>query len=225
MSAPISSDKQLIGVLGAAGQLGFELIRMLVQSGAHVAAGDIRVSGSFELEELLKICDIVHICVPLDLLKGRFSVRKSTLVVLHDSVMSQSKHTAVNQFNRHAITVHMLMNHRKMVVIDETHESRNRVIRHFEQLGCNTTLLSVDTHDRVMARSQAPLALLLRLLHNDLLLWQCAGLLTPSAEDLLLVLTKRQEVWTTTTIDSLLKNRQVMQLIDEFYKFAAKTNK
>lgn len=138
-----------------------------------------------------------------------------TVVVLHDSVMNNSKRFSEVVLDNHGSIVHMLMNKQKRVVVEIDTPHEERVIRHLASIGLNPALMSIEEHDLLMARSQAPLALLHEVLSTDLSQYANDGMLTPSGTVLMETLRDRAVAWTPTTIESLLKNPQLKVLINE----------
>jgi hypothetical protein len=86
---------------------------------------------------------------------------------------------------------------------------------HLKTISDTLRFLSIHDHDRIMARSQAPFALLLKTVGDDLALWEGQGLLTSSASLLRQSLKTRETAWTTQTLDTLVHNKEILVLLDE----------
>jgi len=114
-----------------------------------------------------------------------------------------------------AAIVHMLMNKQNVVIISKESPQSRRLIDHFKQLKMTPKIMNIDDHDALMARTQAPLALLLETLSSFLNTQEKRGMLTTSADALNEVLKSRKLAWTDETINSILANPQLDQLIKQ----------
>lgn len=203
-----------VGVVGAAGDLGSQLVTLLKDTGHHVKTVANR-KDTTTVAQLMDECDIVHFCIPSTGFKDIPAPRSHQVIVLHDSVMATSVHIDSVHFANKANHVHMLMNDSKTVVMDELNPDTTVLEQHFTALGLNPVTMSVAQHDYIMSRSQAPLALLVALLLPDLDEWQKQGVLTPSGSALLTALEARAAQWTPATIDALFANPQLHGFIDD----------
>jgi hypothetical protein len=140
------------------------------------------------------------------------------ILLLHDSVMYRSREVAdrlkaMPHFAGSIAVVHCLMNQLETVAVDKESEEINRVVSHLEKFGFRPILISQDSHDTIMAESQAPFAILHKLLTPKLRIYAKQGVLTPSGEALLRALEDRSAKWTPETFDSILSNPNLPQLI------------
>lgn len=206
--------KQTIGVIGSRGDLGTQLTTKLRSHGYDVLECSRSLDNGITINEVLRQCDIIHVCAPTSILKDAI-YNDSSIVILHDSVMNSSRE-ASNMFLRGtAGIIHMLMNNKNMVVIatDAPHDAE--IERHITSLGLNTHHMTIDAHDYLMARSQAPLALLCKTLLPYLYEQADHGMLTPSGQLLADTLRSRELTWTDETIHSILRNPQLQTLLDD----------
>lgn len=156
--------------------------------------------------------DIVHCCVNASHIDSDLVNRfPRALFVLHDSVMNLSV-TAGKSIGM-ACTVHMLMNKAEVVVVDKDNPHAEMVAKHFENLDFKTEMMHTDEHDLMMAKSQALVALFSECLQKELAGFSQRNLLTPSGEDLLSLFNKRSINWTKNTMDSLLRNPSLEEVI------------
>lgn len=118
---------------------------------------------------------IIHFCVPASAFNIKHSVRPDQTVFLHDSVMDTSQRINTTFFHGRATVIHMLMNEDNTIVVANKSPLSLQAKRHLCHLTQRVVLLSIEQHDRVMARSQAPLALLLKTVLNDLEIWHKHG--------------------------------------------------
>lgn len=159
--------------------------------------------------------NIIHFCIPADGFTKKYSIKPGQIIILHDSVMATSETISTKFFNGKASVIHMLMNEASTVVIDSASPNQQNVIQHMRSLGMLPKIMTIIEHDRIMSRSQAPLAVLTALLKEDLEMWQSEMLLTTSGEVLLETLRARSSTWTESTVRSLLQNPQIIHLIDD----------
>ncbi len=171
------------------------------------------MKGSVSFNKALQQADIVHLCIPACEVPSIGIIKRDSLLILHDSVMSSSDLWINHHQSHSAIAVHMLMNDTNKVVINSESRLKDKAQHHFSSLMLSPVFLSINEHDRMCAFSQTPLLLLLPLMPM-LESWSNEGLLTPSALDLLALLKKRSERWTDSTSVSLAKNRHIRDLIE-----------
>ncbi|MFZ2836411.1 MAG: hypothetical protein WAZ21_03770 [Candidatus Saccharimonadales bacterium] len=208
--------KQVIGVIGAAGDLGSQLVEKLNNNEAEVIVSDPLISHSASLALLLRKCNIIHVCAPLDQLgEAEWFLASSAMIILHDSTMDTSRRFSEEFLEGDGAIVHLLMNKHAAAVVASDAAHTKEVEVHLIELGYKVNCMSVDEHDRLMANSQAPLALLCRALLPSLSEQRDAGMLTTSGEDLIDALQRRQAAWTPETIQSILRNPQLPHLIDD----------
>lgn len=212
-----------VGVVGSLGDLGSQLTVRLKEYGFQVIESDLSLFSTVPLNEQLRDLNILHICAPLSMLRELAPfLDKSITVILHDSVMSSSKHAGVDYLKDSASIVHMLMNSHDTVVLDKDMPDLEYVSRHFKTMKYNVTVMSIKEHDKLMAESQAPLALLVESIHQPLKKYRKQGLLTPSGELLAQTLDARSVAWTPETIHSILRNPELKHLIDDMYSVLPK---
>jgi len=150
----MTAVKQTIGVIGSLGDLGSQLVRRAKKYGFLVREFDIadRHTNTEELSD----CEIIHVCAPLE----NFTLPPVRgLMILHDSVMDTSRRFN-DQLDQKAAVVHLLMNSAQRAVVAGDQPNAKAAASHLQQLGFNPISMPVDEHDRIIARSQAPLALL-----------------------------------------------------------------
>jgi hypothetical protein len=206
---------QTIGVVGSEGDLGSQLVTRLELANFSVLKADLKLAAPLKLDKFAQQASIVHICAPLSVLEHQGSLPDDIVVILHDSVMSSSKIASDKYLYRRGSVVHMLMNSHKTVVIDQDTPHFDEVKHHFDSLGFNTVAMTIKDHDRLMAESQAPLALLVEAIHQPLREYREKGLLTPSGELLAKTLDTRSVAWTPETIRSILRNPELANLLDD----------
>lgn len=237
-----------IGIIGASGDLGqrltvqacamFESVITFDTTPRAIPKDAIGVDENVNREDMLyepvralsamnviKDADIVHWAAPTEAVHVLPSVSTDALLIFHDSVMDVSRQavalrTARDQLGRTAI-VHCLMNSNNRVVIAEESEEPAQAYHHFSQLELEPTLLPYRRHDQIMAESQAPMALLHELLADQLAAYDADGLLTPSGHDLMEAINARAAKWTSATLQSILHNPELPELIE---KMRTKTN-
>lgn len=168
-----------------------------------------------DVSAILSTQSIVHFCIPRTGFKIKHIVQEGQIIILHDSVMATSQLINERFFGGKAVHVHMLMNETNTVVIDKSAVRNNILMTHLKTISDTLRFLSIHDHDRIMARSQAPFALLLKTVGNDLVLWEGQGLLTSSASLLRQSLKTRETAWTTQTLDTLVHNKEILVLLDE----------
>ncbi len=213
-----------IGVIGL-GDLGGQLTSWITDAGLEAVTFDndetkiiknpnvLRLSSS---QQVLARCSIVHWAVPSEILIELDDIISDTIVVLHDSVMSNSQ-TAINdrKDSDSFVVAHALMNQDKRIFVEES-ENSELVIRHFGRIGLNPKLTTVKDHDNLMAHSQGLVALLVSAGLVDLLGKTARdGDVTPSAVEFLRFLENRKLKWTPTTIRSILSNPELKQVAED----------
>jgi hypothetical protein len=202
--------KQRIGVIGVTGDLGSQLVTRLRSHHFDVAEHS-RANPS--IDDLLAKCDIVHVCAPTTALQN--SKPCKAIVVLHDSVMSSSQQASELYLGGHGAVVHMLMNAAETIVIATDAPHHDAIKAHAEAIGLHPQNMTITEHDYMIARSQAPLALLCKVLLPYLYEQDKKGLLTPSGALLADTLRSRELVWTKETMHSILRNPQLQTLVDD----------
>ena len=205
----MTAVKQTIGVIGSLGDLGSQLVRRAKKYGFLVREFDTadRHTNTEELSD----CEIVHVCTPL---KNFIVPPVRGMIILHDSVMDTSRRFN-NRLDQKAAVVHLLMNSAQRAVVASDQPNAEAAASHLQQLGFNPISMPVDEHDRIIARSQAPLALLCDALLPELFQLDKEGLLTPSGETLAETLRSRTLIWTPATRRAILRNPQLRELISE----------
>jgi hypothetical protein len=204
--------QQTIGIIGASGDLGSQLLARMTERGVAVMPYS-RKDGPERLVELAVACHIIHVCAPVEAIEHLPAT--SAIVVLHDSVMSTSRRASHAKLNDEAAIVHMLMNEADTVVIAQDTPHHDMAEQHFTNLGYTTKSMTIDDHDYLMARSQAPFALLCATLLPFLYEQADQGLLTPSGQLLADTLRARELAWTDATIHSILQNPQLSELMND----------
>ena len=208
----MTAVKQTIGVIGSLGDLGSQLVRRAKKYGFLVREFDIadRHTNTEELSD----CETIHVCAPLE----NFTLPPVRgLIILHDSVMDTSRRFN-DQLDQKAAVVHLLMNSAQCAVVASDQPNAKAAASHLQQLGFNPISMPVDEHDQIIARSQAPLALLCDALLPELFQLDKEGLLTPSGETLAETLRSRTLIWTPATRRAILRNPQLRELISELSK-------
>lgn len=205
--------KRYIGVIGSAGDLGAQLTNRLMDHGYTVLTYDLKESKSSNMEELAQHCSIIHICTPVDVIKEL--PKTDAIIVLHDSVMATSQKANSTFLDDRGVVVHMLMNKHNAVVLAGEGECQDIIQGHLEAIGLTVHRMTVQAHDYMVARSQAPLALLIKVLLPYLYEQADKGLLTPSGELLADTLHSRDLIWTDSTVHSILQNPELKELIND----------
>jgi hypothetical protein len=114
------------------------------------------------------------------------------------------------------------MNKTRTTIVADEHPLDDRTEKHLNDAGLRLEVLSIDDHDYLMSKSQAPLALLCQVLLPYLFEQQQRGLLTESGELLAETLRKRQIAWTPQTVNSILNNPRLDDLINEMSQIVQK---
>ena len=205
-------ERSLIAaVVGARGDLGSQVTSLLQRHGYTVTKVQ---RGSNFLQLRKEHFDVVHYCIPAQAVKRIGD--DTTLHIFHDSVMHSSMRVIRRKFaNYITAPVHMLMNQSGTAVVGRGSTGSRLAKMHLEALGLNVVMKDVAAHDKIVARSQAPMLVLSNTILKDLKKWEAAGLLTPSGEDLLKALESRSARWTQATKKSILKNPQIKTFIDD----------
>lgn len=218
---PINPLTKKVGIIGALGDLGSQLATLERSKDREIVICDHKDINLATIDTVMRTCEIVHFCVPEGAFKRPIRVRQGQIVVLHDSVMAVSKRINQTFFSHKAHIVHMLMNTTQTVIIDS--QSRSSLLEHhMKSIGCVVRRMSTIDHDTLMARSQAPLALLVTILLDDLRSWQKNALLANSGEILLQTLESRAVAWTPPTLQTILKNPEITLLIDDMKRIIHK---
>jgi len=106
------------------------------------------------------------------------------------------------------------MNSHNMVVVAEESDDVAATQDHIASLGLHSSVMSVQEHDKNMAHSQAPFAVLHEMLAVELERLANSGLLTPSGEAMSEALLDRSARWTEATFQTLLSNPELPALLD-----------
>lgn len=215
--------KQRIGVIGAKGDLGSQLVVRLQNHGHTVLQCTKDQANGNTITSMLHECGIVHVCAPLGSLRGVQPGR--AVVVLHDSVMAASRQAGNQYLGGQAAVVHMLMNDTQTVVVASDAPHSQLITAHLREIGLSPRAMTIAEHDYLMARSQAPLALLCKTLLPFLDEQDGKGLLTPSGQLLAATLRARELAWTDETIRSILRNPQLPRLIKDMRAAMAENQK
>lgn len=206
--------QQVIGIVGATGDLGQQLVARIKKHGFEVRTFS-RSDPREVLEELARISSVIHICAPVEAVKNLLSTNAT--VVLHDSVMYTSKQASERHLSNNAAIVHMLMNKENTVVVANDAPHHTELREHLSAIGLSPRSMSIREHDYMIARSQAPLALLIKTLLPYLYEQADRGLLTPSGQLLADTLRSRELIWTNTTIHSILQNPEIDALLHDLH--------
>jgi|GEM_PF-805398 len=230
-----------VGVVGAAGELGQWMVVQTAAHGMAVEVCDSRaltpndfvgitsrldrvsqlsspdvITVHQGIQEVVSASEIVHWCAPLEAL-GMLTLsprNEGKCVILHSSVMGGSA-KAVERVHRTglgAAVVHSLVNTERAVVVSGESDHSEAVTAHIERIGLRPIVMGVEEHDKLMARTQAPLAVLRPLL-PELQELENKGLLTPSAKVLLNALSEVDSRWTPLTVKTLLDNPYLDELM------------
>lgn len=213
--------KENIGIIGL-GSLGSRLSTQIANAGFNVIAFDsdktksvagVKVVGS--QAEVLESCSIVHWAIPSKLLNIPTSDLQNVIIVLHDSVMNNSKEAlAERRDSEKFAVVHLLMNSAKRVFVASDAPHSQDIMQHLEAVGLNPKLATVREHDALMAHTQGILALLIKLgLKEELNKASLNGDLTPSADELHRTMISPELDWTTNTLNSILANPELKQVV------------
>ena len=211
-----------VGVVGAQGDLGSQLVLLFKKHGVSTIEYARRLHNGETIQSTIDKCHIVHICAPLSALDEITSIPKDTIIVLHDSVMSSSRIANEQKLDGQAAIVHMLMNDQSTVVIAQDAPHQQAIAAHMQSIGLTPKFALIDEHDLLMAKSQAPLALLTQTLLPYLYEQRDAGMLTPSGQLLVETLHSRVLAWTPETIHSILRNPQLEFLVDDMQSIISK---
>jgi hypothetical protein len=211
-----------VGVIGSQGDLGVQVVALLRKHNVPTVECARRLDNGETIQSTIDKCKIVHVCAPLAVLDQVSSIPEGTIIVLHDSVMSSSRAANDEKLDGRAAIVHMLMNDQATVVIAQDAPHQNIVADHMRSIGLSPKLSYIDEHDLLMAKSQAPLALLTQTLLPYLYEQRDAGMLTPSGQLLVETLHSRSLAWTPETIHSILRNPQLEFLVDDMQSIISK---
>jgi hypothetical protein len=203
---------QIIGIIGASGDLGSQLALQIAEYGLQIRTYD-RSDTHGTLEVLAKESAIIHVCAPVEAVKNMPPT--TATIVLHDSVMCTSKKASERYLGSNAAIAHMLMNSSRTVVVASDAPHHDVIARHFTAIGLLPQRMTIPEHDYMMARSQAPLALLCKTLLPYLYEQADKGLLTPSGQLLADTLQSRELAWTEATIHSILQNAELHTLMHD----------
>lgn len=201
-----------IGIIGANGDLGSQLAKRIQDHEFDVRRYS-RNDTTQTIQDFVQQCDIVHVCAPVIAIKN--ITAPNTIIVLHDSVMNTSRQASAEHINATAGIVHMLMNDELTVVVASDAPHHDVLVSHFAAIELLPHSMTVDEHDYMIARSQAPLALLCKTLLPYLYTKSDQGLLTPSGQLLADTLRARELIWTDETIHSILQNPQLQTLLND----------
>lgn len=240
MSTPPGA-RLTVGVVGAAGELGQWLVVQTAAHGIAVEMCDLRILALSDfigitsrldrisrlgspdkltmhqgIQEVISASEIIHWCAPLEALDTlALSPRnEGKCVILHSSLMGESAKAIekVHRLGLEAAVVHSLVNSERTVIVSGESDHREAVAAHIKSIGLRPIIMHVEEHDRLMARTQAPLAILQPLL-PELQDLENKGLLTPSARVLLKALSEVSNRWTPLTVKTLRNNPYLGELI------------
>ncbi|MFY9228112.1 MAG: NAD(P)-binding domain-containing protein [Candidatus Microsaccharimonas sp.] len=215
--------KENIGIIGL-GSLGSRLATQIASAGCNVIAFDSDRTKSVEREgitvvgsqaEVLQSCSIVHWAIPSKLLNIPSSDLQDVIIVLHDSVMNNSKEALARRSDSEKFAVvHLLMNSAKRVFVASDASHSQDMMQHLEAVGLSPKLATIKDHDLLMAHTQGILALLIKLgLKDKLDQASMNGDLTPSADELHRTMVSPELDWTTNTLNSILVNPELKQVV------------
>lgn len=211
-----------VGIIGSRGDLGSQIWEsVLGHKLRRPLPYDVQdtVGGSVDVHAR---SDILHWCAPLDALfeEPTFYWNPESDLILHNSVMDGSFRagaeltTQIERTGRKApqiSVVHMLMNEHNTVVTAEGFTTA-RVKQHLADIGLHQIEMPAEEHDRLMARSQAPMAILCEVILPELRNIP-PELLTPSGVALLTALEDRSAQWTEKTLETLGTNPHLPYLM------------
>ena len=231
-----------IGIIGASGDLGSQMVVQACSTFEDVSAFDIQQQPRQEaltgidpsllrketllsepgfltsVGEVMANSAVVHWCAPLEVLTDLEELPSDTLLILHDSVMSNSLGAAemlksrTGTYGKIAI-MHCLMSPENRVVVATESGEADFIAAHVTDLGLSPFQMSALEHDFVMAHSQAPFALLGQAIGPLLEEYESMGLLTTSAKELKHALDSRAAQWTPETIKAILGNPQLLEFV------------
>lgn len=235
---------QCIGVIGV-GDLGAQVS---VQVGAHAerlflfdlvhrnldpnVMGVDRITGQLDtrasttwannVEEVIDGANTIHLCAPLEAM-GWLALRdEDQSLILHDSVMSRSLQSQRKYSGHGKINiVHLLMNEQRKAVVSADSDDVEATVEHLTDIGLDAVVMSTYQHDRIMAMSQAPMALLHELFGTELKVLGAAGLLTQSGDELNHALQHRSAQWTQPTMHAILGNPEILGLLDSMRRMVS----
>jgi hypothetical protein len=204
-----------IGILGL-GSLGSRIAIQIASAGFDVIAFD-RDKKAFENpkihvaqseSEVLENCSVVHWAIPSKSLNSLSHNLGGTVVILHDSVMNNSRLAVDERTDSDSFAIaHCLMNKVRRVFVASDGSHSEAIMRHFESIGLSPKLTTVRDHDILMAHSQGLLATIIKSgLRNELDRASIEGDLTPSGEELHRLLMNPELDWTPRTLESILAN-------------------
>lgn len=241
MNIDHEESKTSVGVIGL-GDLGKRLVAQLLCSNYEVVAFDptlmeledialsqgvdpaVNMSGSSSnqfrlvgINQMINTCKIVHWAVPSAKLSELPPVPQNCIVVLHDSVMTNSREAVMQRNDRDQFVIaHCLMNDSRRVFVDTEFGDNAAVMKHFEATGLSPKRTTVKAHDVLMARTQGVFALLIELgIREELDTGFAAGDLTPSAIELRSAVINREANWTARTLQSILGNPELKPFVNE----------
>lgn len=207
-----NSMNEIIGVVGAKGDLGSQLTKIIGKTHSNIRT--FTRESQLTLSDFIQQCDIVHICAPVEVLKNVVHTG-NTVVVLHDSVMHTSRQASEAYLNGKGAIIHMLMNDHSSVIVARDAPHHDLLQQHLRNIGLSPFSMTIKEHDYMAARSQAPLALLCKTLLPYLYEKADQGLLTPSGQLLADTLRSRELAWTDATVKSILKNPELQTLVTD----------
>ncbi|MGH7238200.1 MAG: hypothetical protein ACREGF_06720, partial [Candidatus Saccharimonadales bacterium] len=111
--------------------------------------------------------------------------------------------------------VHFLMNDERKVIVSADSDDPEAIKIHIKAAGFDTKIMNTTEHDRLMAHSQAPLAVLCDVPLPKLKSYADEGLLTPSGRALLTALNDRAAQWTEATFAAILSNPELHDFMRE----------
>lgn len=226
----MGSTEKPVGIVGF-GDLGGKLAAWLNEAGFRVVVFDPHKSSPFEqaksLNDLSGQVGTIHWCAPLEALDELSVLIHDQTLILHASVMSLSAAAKQRLRGKGLNTgnidiVHLLMNKHKSAVISSDSDTINIATEHLQRIGRQPRILHTKEHDRMMAISQAPMAILHKLILEELEVLQEKELLTPSAEELLAAIQARAAKWTPVTMQAILQNPEIKPFIEDMLHLTQK---
>lgn len=231
---------EIVGIVGAQGDLGSRMTVQVCSAFENTYAFDISqnvrkaqrgVDPALEasmvanqptivssLKEVLDTCTIVHWAAPIGQVESISWLPAPTMLVLHDSVMSNSLEVARKLGDNEGILgqialSHCLMNDERKVVIATDMDKTGRLTSHIKEIGLQPELMSVKEHDLIMAHSQALFAIICKLYRQELEEYAKRGVLTLSGQRLLTAMEDNESRWTQTTFATIVSNPEIISVI------------
>ncbi len=163
------------------------------------------------LGEVLERCDVIHWAAPIDTVRSIPRLPSSSLLVLHDSVMSNSVETARELIKREEIDgkiaiAHCLMYDSRAVAVATDISETDRLIQHITDLGLHPEPMTSDEHDDIMAYEHGYWAVICKIFRPKLEEYERRRLLTPSAKKFLEAMRDNESHWTGVSYKAIVSN-------------------